>query len=94
MGYFSNGTEGDMYNGQYCQNCVNWRVNETETEGCPVIDLHMYYNYDQCGKTDKAKTIKSFLDFFIPRSKDGLSNAKCEMFLARTLNETANGTGS
>lgn len=64
MGYFSNGTEGELYMEKHCVHCAN---NHHE-EGCAVLDAHMF---DMSNDT---------LDFLIPRSKDNLGNDKCRMF--------------
>ena len=68
MAYFSNGTEGECYYETYCSKCVH-------EENCPVWMLHMLHNYDECNKKD------SFLHVLIPRSKDGLDNERCTMFV-------------
>lgn len=66
MGYFSNGTEGMMYEDQYCSKCQH-------QGDCAVWDAHMIFNYDECNKKD------SLLHFFIPR--DGIRNERCKMFI-------------
>ena len=74
MGYFSNGTEGLLYQEEFCFRCRNFRdVDDDRGKGCPVYDLHLLYN----GEEDK----ESLLDFLIPRAADGLSNEQCSMFL-------------
>lgn len=73
MGYFSNGTEGDMYQAEYCQNCLNNREDDYGIN-CPVIVAHEIYNYDECNKKD------SILHILIPRDEQG-HNKKCSMFL-------------
>lgn len=65
MGYFSNGTEGQCYEEQFCEKCVHY-------EGCAVWALHLAYNYDEANKKD------SFLHAMIPY-RDGF-NKKCSMF--------------
>ncbi len=77
MGYFSNGTEGEMYMEHYCYRCMNWRDNGTGTEGCPIIDLHLLWNYDAVGK-DADKTKATALSQFIPITKT--ENGECTMF--------------
>lgn len=75
MGYFSNGTEGEIYRATYCENCVHWRLDEAEPErgyGCPIWDLHLCYNREG----DKA----DLLNMLIPRSKCGCFNEQCTMF--------------
>lgn len=66
MGYFSNGTEGIMYEEQYCERCVHY-------EDCAILQAHFLYNYDECDKP------KSILHILIPRGKNG-GNLKCTMF--------------
>jgi len=66
MGYFSNGTEGDMYEAEWCNNCVHY-------DQCAVWLLHMLHNYDECNNGN------SFLHVLIPRDSNG-RNLKCEMF--------------
>lgn len=75
MGYFSNGTEGMIYDDQFCSKCVN----QDDEGGCPVMDLHLLYN----GEEDKDL----FLDWFIPRDKQGY-NEECKMFHQRTEDST------
>jgi len=71
VGYFSNGTEGTSYQEAYCSECIH---NQQEA-GCPIWLLHMLHNYEECNKKE------SFLHILIPRSKDGLGNEVCSMFL-------------
>lgn len=66
MGYFSNGTEGMIYEAQWCDKCVHQK-------GCAVWNAHMLRNYDECNKED------SILHMLIPRTKGG--NGKCTMFI-------------
>lgn len=70
MGYFSNGTEGQMYEEQWCDRCEH-------QEGCAVWTAHMLCNYEECNKEN------SILHQLIPRSKDKLSNERCRMFIAK-----------
>ena len=81
MAYFSNGTEGDMYMEKYCEKCVNWREGRGGFgEGCPVWDVHLIYNYDECNSKNNGKKI---LDHLIPMKKDGLFADECTMFLEK-----------
>lgn len=68
MGYFSNGSEGMDYEERYCAHCLHY-------EGCPVWLAHMIHNYDECNNEG------SILHMLIPRSKDGLGNERCAMFV-------------
>lgn len=69
MGYFSNGTAGEIYEAQYCSRCVHQKLDDG---GCRVMLAHMLYNYDECNKPD------SILHLLIPR--DGIENKQCTMF--------------
>ena len=71
MGYFSNGTEGMMYEEEYCDNCVH----KHKEHNCPCLDAHMLWNYDECNNND------SILHKMIPRDEKGY-NQKC-IFYAR-----------
>lgn len=75
MGYFSNGTEGEQYESDFCQRCVH-RGND-EDGGCIVWLAHILYSYEECNSTSNAKHM---LDLLIPRTKDGLGNEQCRMF--------------
>ena len=78
MGYFSNGTEAMDYHAIYCVNCQNWTKRDGEhEESCPIWDMQFADNYELCNVED------SYLDKLIPRSKDGLSNERCVMFLPK-----------
>ena len=76
MAYFSNGTEGEIYQEQYCYRCQNWN----DEKGCPIMDLHLLWNYDAIDEPAKEMA----LDTFIPRSKDGIGNEQCLMFKEKT----------
>ena len=72
MAYFSNGTEGMDYEERFCSRCIH---NETQPYGCPVINLHRKWNYEQHGDKEKALILNSF----IPRDERG-NNLQCLMF--------------
>lgn len=74
MGYFSNGTEGDLYESRYCNRCVH----EDDEKGCPVMLAHILYAYELCN--EEKHPGKVMLDLLIPRSKDGCGNEQCVMF--------------
>jgi len=67
MGYFSNGTEGMMYEDQYCSRCIHG-------DSCAVWAAHMIHNYDECNNDN------SILHMLIPRTENGLGNQECRMF--------------
>lgn len=76
MGYFANGTEGEIFNERYCHRCVNWRdLDDGRGPGCPVWDAHLMFAYDESGSSSNAETILSVL---IPRH--GIKN-ECAMFV-------------
>jgi len=72
MGYFSNGTEGMIYEENYCMRCDHY-----DEGGCPVLTIHALYNYDQCRDGDKGKAVERILSEFIPI--DGIHNGPCRM---------------
>lgn len=78
MGYFSNGTEGDIYRARWCSSCAN-DGDDVHEIGCAVWDAHLWHNTDQFSN-DKVKAI---LETLIPRDDKG-GNGKCHMFRERT----------
>lgn len=79
MAKFSNGTEGMMYNEQFCEQCINWEIDpETDTPGCPIWDVHLLFDYED------NSLHNSLLDFLIPQSefniKQELCFSECKMF--------------
>ena len=70
MGYFSNGTEGQIYEAKWCDRCEH-------QEGCAVWMAHMLHNYKECN--DK----ESILHLLIPRSEGGIGNEQCRMFIEK-----------
>jgi hypothetical protein len=71
MGYFSNGTEGDMYEENWCERCLH----KSEGEGCAVMLAHLVFNYEQ----HKDDDLKNVLDTLIP--SEGAFNAECAMYM-------------
>ena len=48
----------------WCMRCKNWKQREGEdTEGCPIWDLHLLYNYNE------SKQVAAIRDHFIPMDK-------------------------
>lgn len=71
MAYFPNGTSAEVYMGQFCEHCRNWKRDDaTDTFGCPIMDLHIIHNYDDA--------MRPTLDHFIPQ--DGIQTGDCKMF--------------
>ena len=76
MAYFANGSEGDCYEAAYCNRCIHQR-DADKGECCPVLMLHLLWNYEQHSNEDKALA----LNLLIPR--EGITNNPCEMFVPR-----------
>lgn len=74
MAYFSNGSEGEFYRERYCERCVHG-----ENEPCPIITLHLLWNYEQHDNGDK----KTALNILWPRGEGGIHNGDCAMFIAK-----------
>lgn len=79
MGYFSNGTEGKIYEAKYCDRCAH---QGTEDKVCPVWGAHFFCNYNQ-----EEEGTKEILTMLIPQSKDGLRNLECTMFHSKSHHE-------
>ena len=61
MAYFSNGTEGMMYEEEHCEKCKNFKIRDADVPSCPILDAHFFGNGDQfCGEfnvdSDGSKT--------------------------------------
>jgi hypothetical protein len=79
MGYFSNGEEGRRFEAQFCERCAHWQLDDqSDTYGCPVMDVHQLFNYGQEGETEEI------LAYLIERTEDGLGN-ECKLFLPSVL---------
>lgn len=83
MAYFSNGTEGMIYESQYCENCINYREYDplNGLKSCPIWDLHYQYSYEQNKKTKVGKVLINILETLIPTKKDSTFPDECSMFL-------------
>ena len=74
MGYFSNGTEGDMFEDKWCSRCVH--VGPPDGPGCPVMLAHVLHNYNECNNPD------SILHLLITRGKaENGFHQECRMFV-------------
>ena len=71
MGYFSNGTEGLMYQERWCFNCHHW----SDDVGCPIWLLHELH----VGEKDWQPA----LDKMIPMK--GLFSDWCETFWDKSV---------
>lgn len=73
MGYFSSGTEGEMYADKYCRKCIHL---DGGSGPCAVWLAHLVWNYDECNKE------ASILHDLIPRKKPPeYGNEQCRMFI-------------
>jgi len=83
MAYFSNGTEGMMYQAEYCDNCINYRERDPwpELKWCSIWDLHMHHNSDQNIKTKLGKALINVLETLIPTDKETHFASECSMFI-------------
>ncbi len=73
MGYFANGTSGEMYYDEYCSRCLH----ESGERKCAVWFAHLIHNYKECNNDD------SILHLLIPRYDNGLGNKQCAMFIEK-----------
>lgn len=80
MAYFCNGTEGMRYEADFCERCVHY----DGEEGCPVMAIHMLYNYDQIDNKD----LKTILELLIPTDGDGFAG-ECKLFYKITDDEAS-----
>ena len=71
MGYFSNGSEGELYEQRYCSRCIHHKT-------CPVWMLHLLLNYELCNAPEDNPG-RIALDMLIPRGEGG--NEQCTMFV-------------
>lgn len=81
MAYFANGTDGSLYEAQYCDQCAH-RRNPDTGERCSILMLHLLWNGDQIEDRELA------LDLFIPR--EGVTNTQCSMYIERTQRKKDN----
>jgi hypothetical protein len=73
MGYFSNGTEGEIYEARYYSRCQHYPRDAGDF--CPVWWAHLMH----CGE-DGAQEV---LDILIPQRADRPGNEQCAMFTER-----------
>jgi len=88
MGYFSNGTEGEMFEDAWCSRCVHSDISGDREIGvdppCPVWTAHMLYAYELCNEDEHPGSV--ILELLIPRkmvkASDGfdLPSNECAMF--------------
>lgn len=88
MGYFANGTEGELFEEQWCSRCVHSDVSPGKEPGvdpgCPVIMAHQLFGYELCN--EEKHPGKVILDMLIPiktvKASDGYDVPvnECAMF--------------
>jgi len=78
MAWFSNGTEGEIYQDRYCARCVNYRdLDDGRGHGCPIWDAHLLFM-----EGSKKPDAQEVLDHLIPREEEPPRfAAQCSMFL-------------
>lgn len=81
MTYFSNGTEGDIWETRNCVGCVH----RSEEKGCPVLVAHLIGNHDQHGDDPKAVIVRDILATLIPM--EGVFPGPCAMRLPASEHE-------
>lgn len=80
MGYFSNGTDGDIYQSNFCNRCIH----DKEGFGCQIMNAHFFFNYDQ----HKNEQLKEVLSMLIPREEDeGEFNGQCLLYVPKERNQ-------
>jgi hypothetical protein len=77
MGYFPNGTSGEQYEAEFCNHCIH----QNEDTGCPVMNIHLLYNYDQL--QDGQENLKQAMDILIPRPD--IHSEQCSMFIRKEV---------
>jgi hypothetical protein len=85
MAYFPNGTSGMMYEEQYCSQCIH--EGGEDGPGCPIMLLHLLFNYDQFKRGKIGQTVKTMLDTLIPETEDKLGAERCSMFVRREFSD-------
>ncbi len=68
MGYFSNGTEGRIYQERFCDRCIH-----DKEHNCAVWLAHLVHN--------EANNPDSMLHILIPRAPAPEWNGQCKMFI-------------
>jgi len=76
MGYFSNGSEGALYEHAHCSACIHYAE---APDVCPVWWVHLAYVTDANRCEDK--TAQMILDELIPI--EGVWNQECKMRIVK-----------
>lgn len=91
MGYFSNGTEAEMYEERFCSRCIHHDREIGVDPPCPVWLSHILFAYEECNNASNAKEM---LDMMIPRTEDGIDNKECAMFHPKDAGAAIEGQGA
>ena len=81
MGYFSNGTEGERYQAQYCSRCVH----DDPDKGCEIWGAHVVYLSD----SKNQPSVGGVLNMLIPM--EGTTNLQCKLFYPAPATERLEG---
>ena len=85
MGYFSNGTEGAIYEETFCARCIHYDNELGVDKPCGIWMMHFLWAYELCNEDPQKHPGKMMLDSFIPVCEDvegGLNgNGRCTMFV-------------
>lgn len=83
MGYFSNGSEGAIYEETFCARCVHYDAEPGMDQPCPIWMMHLLWAYELCNEDPEEHPGKMMLDSFIPRREEGglNGNGRCTMFV-------------
>ena len=69
MGYFSNGTEGAIFEEEWCSRCVHSDISGDREIGvdppCPVMMMHQLWAYELCNEDPQEHAAKMMLDSLI-----------------------------
>jgi len=76
MAYFSNGTEGEDAQREFCDTCVH-------SHGCPVWWLHIIWNYEAC----RDETKREALEILWPDRINGVLQS-CAMYHRKPIPKT------
>lgn len=84
MAYFSNGTEGDRYQAEYCRHCMFWVGDDLKIGsdvGCPIWQVHELY----VGDADWQPTLDMLIPM-VPKVINGIAHSfpgECVGFFRR-----------
>ncbi|MGE4194685.1 MAG: hypothetical protein AB7E51_14965 [Pseudodesulfovibrio sp.] len=78
MAYFSNGTEGEMWEEDNCCKCILGQ------ESCPVYLAQLHGNYDQMVDGEQKGLVAEILNILIPTREDGFAdNCRLRLLMAK-----------